>query len=95
MADDESILARIQAFDAANGGGVAVKRDRGAYVLTFLGVGAPIARLKPTGDGDEVRLAHWSHRGKWEDVGGMGGVFLPLDEALDYIASEGLFWTWT
>ena len=95
MADDDDILARIQAFDAAHGGGVAVKRDRGAYVLTLLGAGAPIARLKPTGDGDVVRLAHWSHRGKWEDVGGMGGVFLPLDEALDYIAGESVFWTWT
>jgi hypothetical protein len=25
----------------------------------------------------------------------MGGVVLPLDEALDFIANEGVFWTWT
>jgi len=94
MAEDDDILARIQAFDAVHGGGVAVKRDRGAYMLTLLGP-APRSRPKPTGDGNEVRLAHWSHQGKWEDVGGMGGVFLPLDEALDYIAGESVFWTWT
>jgi hypothetical protein len=25
----------------------------------------------------------------------MGGVILPLDEALEFIANEGIFWTWT
>jgi hypothetical protein len=25
----------------------------------------------------------------------MGGVVLPLDEALEFIANEGVFWTWT
>jgi len=25
----------------------------------------------------------------------MGGVILPLDEALEFIANEGVFWTWT
>jgi hypothetical protein len=25
----------------------------------------------------------------------MGGVVLPLDEALEFIANEGIFWTWT
>jgi hypothetical protein len=51
--------------------------------------------LKPTGNGDEIRLGYWSHRRRWEDVDDMGGVVLPLDEALEFIANEGVFWTWT
>jgi len=51
--------------------------------------------LKPTGNDDEVRLGYWSHRRKWEDVDDMGGVVMPLDEALAFIANEGIFWTWT
>jgi hypothetical protein len=51
--------------------------------------------LKPTGNGDEIRLEYWSHRRRWEDVDDMGGVVLPLDEALKFIANEGVFWTWT
>lgn len=54
----------------------------------------PIARLKPTGNDDEVRLGYWSHRRKWEDVDDMGGVVMPLDEALEFIANEPVFWTW-
>jgi hypothetical protein len=34
--------------------------------------------LKPTGDGNEVRLGYWSHRRKWEDIDDMGGVVMPL-----------------
>jgi len=56
---------------------------------------APIARLKPTGNNDEVRLGYWSHRRKWEDVDDTGGVILPLDHALEFIANEAIFWTWT
>lgn len=37
----------------------------------------------------------WSHRRKWEVVDDMGGVALPLDAALEFIANEGIFWTWT
>jgi hypothetical protein len=36
-----------------------------------------------------------THRRRWEDVDDMGGVVLPLDEALEFIANEGVFWTWT
>jgi hypothetical protein len=56
---------------------------------------APIARLTPTGKGDEVRIGYWSHRRKWEDVDDMGGIVMPLDEALEFIASEAVFWIWT
>ena len=92
---NDDIAARIEAFDDANGGGVGCYEDKGACHLCLLETEAPIARLKPTGNGDEVRLGYWSHRRRWEDVDDMGGVVLTLDEALEFIANEGVFWTWT
>ena len=89
------IATRIEAFDAANGGGVGYYKDNGAYHLYLLATEAPIARLKPTGKSDEVRLGYWSHRRQWEDVDDMGGLVMPLDEALEFIANEAIFWTWT
>ena len=91
----DDIAARIEAFDDANGGGVGYYKDKGAYHLYLLETEAPIARLKPTGNGDEVRLGYWSHRRKWEDIDDMGGVVMPLGEALEFIAKEGIFWTLT
>jgi len=91
----DDISARIEAFDDANGGGVGYYKDKGAYHLYLLDTEAPIARLKPTDNDDEVRLGYWSHRRKWGDVDDMGGVVMPLDEALAFIANEGIFWTWT
>lgn len=92
---DDAIATRIEAFDHANGGGVGVYKDKGAYHLYLLETEAPIAQLTPTGDGDEVRIRSWSHRRKWDDIGDMGGIIMPLDQALEYIASDGVFWTWT
>lgn len=93
--EKDVIARRIEAFDAANGGGVGWYEDKGAYHLYLLETEAPIARLKPTGTGDEVKIAYWSHRRKWEDIDDMGGCVLPLDQALDHIATNSLFWTWT
>jgi hypothetical protein len=93
--EQDDMAVRIAAFDQANGGGVGYYKDKGAYHLYLLATEAPIARLKPTGTADEVRLAYWSHRRKWEDVDDMGGRVLSLDEALHCIANESLFWTWT
>ena len=93
--DEDEIALRIDAFDQANGGGVGWYEDKGAYHLYLLATEAPIARLKPTGADDEVRIAYWSHRRKWEDIDDMGGCVLPLDQALGHIANNSLFWTWT
>jgi hypothetical protein len=91
----DEIAARIEAFDNANGGGVGLYEDKGACHLYLLETEAPIARLEPTGNSDEVRVGYWSHRRRWEDVDDMGGVVMPLNEALEFIANEGIFWTWT
>ena len=93
--EKDEIARRIEAFDAANGGGVGWYEDRGAYHFYLLVTEAPIARLKPIGTGDEVRIAYWSHRQKWEDIDDMGGCVLRLDQALSHIANNGIFWTWT
>lgn len=53
--------------------------------------GVPIPRLKPTGNSDKVRLGYLSHHRKWQDVDDMGGVVMPLDDALDFIANESNF----
>ena len=95
VADHDPILARIKAFDAANGGGVGVYKQRGAYHLYLLDSEAPIARLKPEGSGDQMRLGYWSHRRCWEDVDDMGGLVRPVDEALEHIAENDIFWAWT
>ena len=84
----DAIAQRIKAFDDANGGGVGFYKDNGAYHIYLLETQAPIARLKPTGVGDEVRLGYWSHRRRWEDVDDMGGVVKPLDEALEFTSSS-------
>ena len=44
--------------------------------------------------GDEMRIGFWSYRGHWKDVGDFGGIILPLEEALDEIATNEIFWTW-
>lgn len=75
--DQDEIALRIEAFDAANGGGVGWYKDNGAYHLYLLATKAPIARLKPTGIGDEVKIAYWTHRRKREDIDDMGGCVLP------------------
>jgi hypothetical protein len=64
MKDDE-IARQIEAFDAANGGGVGWYEDKGAYHLYLLTTEAPIARLKPVGMGDDVipRLGECDSRG--------------------------------
>lgn len=93
--EKDDIALRIKAFDEANGGGVGWYKDKGAYHLYLLATEAPIARLKPISRGDEVKIAYWSHRRKWEDIDDMGGCILPLDQALSHIATNSLFWIWT
>ena len=92
MTKTDPILQRIQAFDHGRGGGVAVQRVNRGYSLSSAATGAPIARLRPTGQDDAVEVLWW-RRGRWAAIGDFGGVILPLDQALDYIANEPLFWS--
>jgi hypothetical protein len=94
MKKSDPVLEEIKAFNEAHGGGVIIRRAAEGYSLFVESDGTPIARLRPTGDGSEVEVLWWSHRDKWESIGDFGGVFLPLDEALDFVAEDpyGCLW---
>ena len=88
-------LARIEAFNLKKGGGVAITKVRNGYNLYLTATDAPIARLNPTGSNDDMRIRFWSYRERWQDVEDFGGIILPLEQALEEIATNGIFWTWT
>ncbi len=90
MTKSDPMLERIRAFDQARGGRVLVERVNKGYSLFSAASGAPIARLRPTGTGDEVEVLWW-RRERWAPFGGFGRLVLPLDQALDFIASEPAF----
>ncbi len=50
-----------------------------------------VARLRPTGQGDRVQVLWW-RREAWGNPGPFGREVMPLNEALEFIASEGFFW---
>ena len=95
MMKSDPYLARIEAFNLKNGGGVTIKKVQNGHNLYLTATDAPIARLNPSGTDDEMRIRFWSYRGHWKDVGDFGGIILPLEEALDDITTNGIFWTWT
>ncbi len=91
-ASSDPMRARIEAFNQARGGGVAVHKAGHGYTLTSQRTGAPLARLKPTGDADKVQVLWWNGQ-RWGASGPFGIATMPLGKALDYIASEPHFWT--
>ncbi len=91
MAASDPMLARITAFDRARGGGVVVRKAVAGYSLFSARTGGPIARLRPTGDGDKVEVLWWNGD-RWGASGSFGIATMPLDQALDYISSEPAFW---
>ena len=95
MTETDPILARVKAFDKEAGGGVTAFRSRGGYTLELTATDAPVARLKPEGPRGKFRVQYWLYQDRWKDVGDMGGLVLPLDEALETIAETEIFWTWT
>jgi hypothetical protein len=89
------VQRRIEAFNVEQGGGVAVRKDAHGYTLLQEDSGIPIARLRPQGKSDKFELLYWSpFRQRWLPVECMGGMILPLLEALDYVAKDPMncFW---
>ncbi len=80
---NDMIAERIEAFDTAKGGGVDYYTKQRAYHLYLLDTEAPVARPKPTGDDEDARLGYWSQT----------QVILPLNDVLEFIANEPIFWT--
>ena len=91
MPASDPMRERIEAFNQARGGGVAVHKAGRGYSLTSERTGAPLARRKPTGDADTVQVLWWNGQ-RWGASGPLGIATMPLNAALDYIASEPTFW---
>jgi hypothetical protein len=81
---------RIAAYTFPRGGVEVVRANRG-YTLYSRRTDGPVARLRPTGEGDEVQVLWW--RGTaWAAPGDFGPVIMPLDQALEFIATQDFFW---
>ena len=94
MPNVDALLERIAAFHCAGRGGVVVRKVARGYSLFSTRTGAPIARLRPTGEGDKVQVLWWNGE-RWGASGPFGVATMPLDNALDYIAAEPAFWIHT
>jgi hypothetical protein len=81
---------RIAAYAFPRGGVEVVRANRG-YTLYSLKTGRPVARLRPIGQDDQVQVLWW-RREAWGDPGDFAPVILPLEQALEFIATEGFFW---
>jgi hypothetical protein len=92
MAKADALLERIEAFPFE--GGVVVRKMARGYSLFSARNGAPIARLRPTGEADMVQVLWWSGE-RWGASGALGIATMPLGSALDYIAAEPAFWIHT
>jgi len=92
MPASDPMRERIEAFNQARGEGVAVHKAGRGYSLTSERTGAPLARLKPTGDADKVQVFWWNGQ-RWAEPGPFGIETMTLDEALGRIASEPHSWT--
>jgi hypothetical protein len=86
----DPVRERIAAHRFPRGEVEVVRANRG-YTLYSRRTGGPVARLRPTGDGDRVQVAWW-RRDAWGAPGDFGPVVMSLDEALAFIGSEGFFW---
>lgn len=94
LVQSDTMIDRIVAFNATNGGGVRIEKRSNGYSLFREDNGRPVARLRPSSKDDLVEILWWSHRGKWEQIGDMGPMIMPLEAALKYIAKDpiGVFW---
>jgi hypothetical protein len=91
MAADPALLKRIRACPFARGGRVLVRNRANGYSLFARRSGEPLARLRLTGDGDDVVLLYPAHRGGWEPPGDFGALAMPLDLALERLSSSPYF----
>ena len=90
MAGTDAMRERIAAHPWPRGGVEVIRANRG-YALSSRRTGGPGARLRPTVENDDVQVLWW-RREAWATPGDFGFLTLPLDEALDFVATEGFFW---
>jgi hypothetical protein len=88
------ILDRMTEYFDMKGSPVVVQRVNKGYSIIHE-TGEPVARFWPrVGDSNRVEVLWWSHSDKWDHIGDFGGLFMDLDEALEYVISDpmGIFW---
>jgi len=90
MAGPDAMRERIAAYPWPRGGVEVIRANRG-YTLYSRRTGGQVARLRPTGKGDDVQVLWW-RRDAWGAPSDFGPVIMPLDQALDFVATEGFFW---
>ena len=90
MASTDAMRERIAAHPWPRGGVEVIRANRG-YTLYGRRTGGQVARLRPTGENDDVQVLWW-RRDAWGAPGDFGPVVMPLDEVLTFVAAEGFFW---
>jgi hypothetical protein len=90
MAGADAMRERIAAHPWPCGGVEVIRANRG-YTLYSRRTGGPVARLRPTGKADNVQVLWW-RREAWATPGDFGPLILPLNKALNFVATEGFFW---
>jgi hypothetical protein len=73
----------------------AERRNRG-YTLYDASSGAPVARLRPTGHQNKFEILYcslWKQR--WTSTGPFGRTVLSINDALQFIAYQDIFWATT
>jgi hypothetical protein len=94
MRDNETIR-QIERFPFRRAPVAAERRNKG-YTLLHAETGRPIARLRPYGRDELMEILYWSlWKERWAAVGPFGQTVVPLNEALQIIASEPIFWVGT
>lgn len=93
MAD--AIIQYVEDFRCARGVLFAERRNRG-YTLYDAASGAPVARLRPTAREGWFDVLFWSlWKERWASTGPFVRTVLSIDEALQFIPHEDIFWVMT
>ena len=90
MAGPGAMRERIAAHPWPCGGIEVIQANRG-YTLYRRRTGGQVARLRPTGEDNGVQVLWWRGTG-WTTPGDFGPPIMPLDEALNFVATGDFFW---
>ena len=82
----------IETYRFRRGSLLVERRNRG-YTLIHGRTGIPVARLRPRGQDRLVELLYWSlGKQAWAPFGPFGKTVVPVEDALQIIAANSIFW---
>ena len=91
----DPIIQQVDGFRCSRGVLFAERRNRG-YTLYEAVSGAPVARLRPAANDGRFEVLFWSlWKERWASTGPFGRTVLSIEEALQFIAHEDIFWVMT